>query len=519
MSRPQGRGRLRSWAAAACVLGMAFGLLISTVKSPLVITLGVLLVGFSLGWFARGGQKAASTHGADQQLSRTPAGKAAADPEKSRGRRADGREKGAAPTAHPPTVEIRSRQINLVKSTVRRLFSRQRQEAAPPAEPSCAPTDSHQGEAPMSVDVTDPPPVRAPFDQLADRGVRLARAARQSATSRSTADRIEITEVRSHMNPSPFVDEWDETAPAVDTIIDISLRATPDSNHWTAPPRFGGASSAQREPWHLSATTTPGLAADEATIGAVSLRAASMVGPGHRCEAPAGPRQDAYAIRCSRDGRWIVVAVADGIGSAAKSDMGASIAVSAASRAAVRYLDAGSQPDEINPREVFRETASLMISAADSRNVTYTDFGSLLLLLVAPTSLDVADACWVVGNGDLSVWCARDAHLDQVYGPRKDAFDPNTVTSALPSEHATAVKAAWLRILPGAALALVTDGMGDPFQDSQSVRDYFARRWSEGAPPLMSFVKDVDFQAPGHDDDRTAIVLWWGLPVGAVDAR
>lgn len=89
-------------------------------------------------------------------------------------------------------------------------------------------------------------------------------------------------------------------------------------------PRFGEGARAQGYPWLLPERTVQnGIAADEATVGALAIRAASVVGPGHRCGQPAEPRQDSYRIGRSPDSRYAIVAVADGLSSAAWSDVGA----------------------------------------------------------------------------------------------------------------------------------------------------------------------------------------------------
>ena len=80
------------------------------------------------------------------------------------------------------------------------------------------------------------------------------------------------------------------------------------------PPVFSRASASGQAPWHLPVGTAPsGLAADAARLGDLEVRAASMVGAGHRCQEPADPRQDAYALGRTPDGQFLIIAVADGV--------------------------------------------------------------------------------------------------------------------------------------------------------------------------------------------------------------
>ena len=65
-------------------------------------------------------------------------------------------------------------------------------------------------------------------------------------------------------------------------------------------------------------------------------------------------------------------------------------------------------------------------------------------------------------------------------------------------------------LAPGAALALVTDGIGDAWADpAGNVNEYFANAWRSPVPATR-FTADVGFDAPQCLDDRTAVVVWNG---------
>ncbi len=79
------------------------------------------------------------------------------------------------------------------------------------------------------------------------------------------------------------------------------------------PPVFGSVSPAARGAWMLPVEPAVcGVAADQATHGDLDVRAVSIVGPMHRCEAPGRRRQDSYQLGRDRSGRYLIIAVADG---------------------------------------------------------------------------------------------------------------------------------------------------------------------------------------------------------------
>ena len=66
------------------------------------------------------------------------------------------------------------------------------------------------------------------------------------------------------------------------------------------------------------------------------------------------------------------------------------------------------------------------------------------------------------------------------------------------------------QIAPGSPLVLATDGVanfltynGDPTR----LGSYIAEHWSQPMPQL-AFIRDMDFDFPSADDDRTAVVIW-----------
>jgi len=280
-------------------------------------------------------------------------------------------------------------------------------------------------------------------------------------------------------------------------------------------PRFGDGARAQGYPWLLPERTVQnGIAADEAAVGAFAIRAASVIGPGHRCGQPADPRQDSYRIGRSRDSRYAIVAVADGLSSAAWSDAGATMASSQAVtllREQIETVGFGG----LDVKELYGRIAESVAAHAAGRGVATSHVATVLItaVLAEPDANGVAEA-WISWLGDSSAW-TLDPHVPlwQVSaGDVKDrtaAVVSNEVAGQLPDTPQLA-RDRYVTLAPGAALALVTDGIGDAWADpAGNVNEYFANAWRSPVPATR-FTADVGFDAPQCLDDRTAVVTWNG---------
>ncbi|WP_406168928.1 protein phosphatase 2C domain-containing protein [Streptomyces canus] len=280
-------------------------------------------------------------------------------------------------------------------------------------------------------------------------------------------------------------------------------------------PRFGDGARAQGYPWLLPERTVQnGIAADEATVGAFTIRAASVIGPGHRCGQPAEPRQDSYRIGRSRDSRYAIVAVADGLSSAAWSDAGATTASSQAVtllREQIETVGFGG----LDVKELYGRIAESVAAHAAGRGVATSHVATVLItaVLAEPDANGVAEA-WVAWLGDSSAWML-DPHVPLWRFSAGEAKDraatvvSNEVAGRLPDAPQLA-RDHYVTLAPGAALALVTDGIGDAWADpAGNVNEYFANAWRSPVPATR-FTADVGFDAPQCLDDRTAVVMWNG---------
>jgi len=290
------------------------------------------------------------------------------------------------------------------------------------------------------------------------------------------------------------------------------IRADPQARFPT-PPRFDErGSSAHVQPWLLSpARSAPGVAADEAQVGDLSVRAASVVGPGHRCAEPVVSRQDAYQLGRDRASRYLVIAVADGVSASRHADLGAAVATRRAVDLLTARLEQAEALPNLSATEIFREAAEDMSRAATGVGLTDADVCAVIIVAavearVAPNGFRNA---WIGWLGDVSAWQRAEHAWQFVLGDAKgspNGLRSSEVESVLPMDWSRA-RQETLTLGPGETLALVTDGIGDLWSVHERANAYYHRRWS-APPPVASFLNDVCFDARGEQDDRTAVVVW-----------
>ncbi|TDC82163.1 protein phosphatase 2C domain-containing protein [Actinomadura sp. 7K507] len=270
-------------------------------------------------------------------------------------------------------------------------------------------------------------------------------------------------------------------------------------------PRPLGAGAKQSgEPWRLpDEPAISGIAADAVRVGALTVRAASLVGPGHRCAEPAQHRQDAYRLGRDPAKRYLLVAVADGMSDSSRSHLGANVAVTALIGRLRADLGSGVPLD--GPA-VFLDAARQMSGMAVQHKATENDVRAAALAVVVPVepAADGRRRIWLAWIADPGAWVRVDAGWTRLAGSDKHGLDRDVLTEFLPF-HPDRTQTAELTLEKGAVLALATDGIGDVLADGAA--PWFAERWA--APPhIASFVADVGYDARGRLDDRTAVVIW-----------
>ena len=275
---------------------------------------------------------------------------------------------------------------------------------------------------------------------------------------------------------------------------------------------FAGVSAPGQAPWHLPVGSVPsGLAADAARLGDLEVRAASMVGAGHRCEEPAGPRQDAYALGRTPDGKFLIIAVADGVSQSPRSDLGARVAVTAATRELGKMLASGGM-QAIDADLLYNIVVGEMLGTGRNRGLRDDDICSILIIAVIPTipRPDGTRRLWTSWIGDVSMWILRNGILRRATGTEKTGLDRNALSAVLPFNPDRAEQAT-LDLHPRDRVAVVTDGLSDSLSSLSGAIEFFAREWANPAPHPAAFLHSLCYDGPGQTDDRTAVVVWCGV--------
>lgn len=287
--------------------------------------------------------------------------------------------------------------------------------------------------------------------------------------------------------------------------------AAPQAGQLPGPPVFGAPSKAGQASWHLPVGAAPsGLAADGIRLGDLEVRAASMVGAGHRCMEPAVARQDAYALSRTTDGRFLVIAVADGVGQSKHADLAARIAVNAATRELAAVVESEG-PMAVDAVELYRRIAGEMIGTGRDRGIKDADVCAILITAVIPASPgpDGMRPVWATWIGDVSLWVSRDGELTRVTGQDKDGLDRNALHAVLPFSP-DQVNTGTLDVFPQDRVALMTDGVSDSLTALDGAMAYFARQWAGPPPHPAAFLHSLCYDGPTQSDDRTAVVVWCG---------
>lgn len=282
---------------------------------------------------------------------------------------------------------------------------------------------------------------------------------------------------------------------------------------WPAPPGpaqidfprpLGAGARQSRMPWRLpDEPAISGIAADAVSVGPLTVRAASLVGPGHRCAEPAQHRQDAYRLGRDPHRRYLLVAVADGMSDSSRSHLGANVAVTALIGRLRADLGRGAEPDA---PALFLDAARQMSGMAVQQKATEDDVRAAALAVAVPVepAPDGSREVWLAWIADVGAWLRVDAGWTRLAGADKTGLDRDVLTEFLPF-HPDRARTARVTVQRGAVLAFATDGIGDMLADGAA--PWFAERWA-GPPHIASFVTDVGYDARGRLDDRTAVVIW-----------
>ncbi|MFD9500256.1 protein phosphatase 2C domain-containing protein [Streptomyces sp. NPDC060035] len=269
------------------------------------------------------------------------------------------------------------------------------------------------------------------------------------------------------------------------------------------------------------AAALPDIVVDGAAYGPLTVRAASVRGDSHRYRGE--PRQDALCVTrigTPAAGEMLLLAVADGVGSAARSHVGSN---EVCRRAAV-YLDraAGSLLAALRAADLtaFTELADeavgriavLLADLAMHEGRQPDAYATTLRVLLVPLDPAVRTRGFLaVGDGGTAVLRSGTWYLDVTQEEDADASGMiDTRTAALPLTR-TAVTRILGPAMPGDVLVLCTDGLSTPLSGEQEMRDFLGAAWGNGTVPgPADFLWQTQFRVKSYDDDRSAVVLWEG---------
>ena len=229
------------------------------------------------------------------------------------------------------------------------------------------------------------------------------------------------------------------------------------------------------------------------------IRAASHVGTAHMQQRRV--RQDAYAISATNDGRYVMAAVADGVGSESHSSLGADWAASSAVGYGIDSYD--------NYNKLLTAAEMVQFAADEVRNraelfgkgTSEMDFSTTLVVAVVGAGADVGQLARV---GDSAAFTRSDSGWHPVFSDGSP--EPDAPTNAIPSDHPI-VESQELSMFPGECVLLVSDGIGDLLTHTSDVRRALFGALAEPLSPL-EFSALTGFQRRQAHDDQTALCVW-----------
>jgi hypothetical protein len=242
----------------------------------------------------------------------------------------------------------------------------------------------------------------------------------------------------------------------------------------------------------------PDTIADGGGAFGLTVRAASVRGLGKRYTG--GPRQDDFCLRLHEPSRTLIVAVADGVSGAPRSELGAALAVRHAAAAVARQLDR----DELDWAEVFAHAAWAIVEKCAGEGAA--DASPATTLTVA--AIDGGGRVRVAAVGDSPAYLLTGCEFEAIVG--QDA-DPDELiggaVDALPGA-VDAIRTGEAVLEPGRVLLVCTDGLALPLGDgSGEVGQVFAEALA-AQPEAIGFARLLDFSRATYDDDRTLVAVW-----------
>ncbi|MEV6523117.1 protein phosphatase 2C domain-containing protein [Longispora sp. NPDC051575] len=278
---------------------------------------------------------------------------------------------------------------------------------------------------------------------------------------------------------------------------------TSDAERWGdsgafEPRTVGARLRAAEQPWRFPPSWGMSDTMLEAgRIGEVEVRAAATRGPSHRFYGE--PRQDAVGV-CPIGDRYLAVAVADGVGSAPKSGLGASTAVTEALRFLARALPDAPEAAGTLPGCFASAAEAVLYQGPEPAELSTT----LTVAVLGLTPTTEGYAFHIAQLGDSPAYILSDGVFRHLFDASETAVH-NAAVHSLPA-HTQPDATVSGHLAAGEALVLATDGLGNPLGFTE-VSEYLADAWRTPPGPI-EFLYQLQFRRRTFDDDRSAVVLW-----------
>jgi len=250
----------------------------------------------------------------------------------------------------------------------------------------------------------------------------------------------------------------------------------------------------------------PDTIADGGTAFGLTVRAASVRGLHKRFVG--GPRQDDLCLGLHSETQTLIAAVADGVSGAARSDLGAALAVRYATAAVTRQLDAHGDAAAVDWANAFDQAAWALISEGERTGVDAVSLATTLVVAVVSVGDSGAVSVHAAAVGDSPSFRLHGRHYDPVVDSRasEDGLIGGGV-QALPRD-ARSVDVGTCALEPGDALLLCTDGVALPLAGGESELGRAFARELAIPPDVVDFARLLDFSRSTYDDDRSLIAIW-----------
>jgi Protein phosphatase 2C len=240
----------------------------------------------------------------------------------------------------------------------------------------------------------------------------------------------------------------------------------------------------------------PAITLDAVQTGDVHVAAASVIGVSHA--AAGGVRQDAYDFTTTGDG-YLVIAIADGLGSRPLSQLGATMFCTGVTQAAI----GPGSPAPWAADELLCRGAEYAAAVQNCCQVPSAESAFVAAVAVLPPGTGAVRTADIARVGDVSAFALDPENpLAELF--TSDDGPINILGESLPGPAASRPQRVYVQTR---ILILATDGLANDLRNSPGVRSWLSEQWTRPIGPF-AFGDCLRYQRQGSHDDRTAVVVW-----------